>query len=294
VNFDAALPRAGTQHYPPLIEVNYCAHVLAVDTLERLGSVIGQRPLLLPLPLERAFEINTPFDFELAQWLYHRTPPPPLHATSSVCTAQDLTSDYGRTRAYDRPWPHFVTDGFLPRIAYDAAARHAIASDNADCDGTRTTVANRFFLTPTTATPELAPIIAFFRDGRDALARDYGVDLTDTYLRIELAADTEEFWQVPHIDTKEKRITIIVFLTSDHPGDLGTDLGTSNATDAQRTRVPWAENRALVFRTAPGRWYSFTKRSFVGVRRVLLANFVEAANWRSLDQVWDLDAVDVK
>ena len=164
---------------------------------------------------------------------------------------------------------------------------------DADCDGTRTTVAGRFFLTPTTATPELAPIIAFFRDGRDALARDYGVDLTDTYLRIELAADTEEFWQVPHIDTKEKRITIIVFLTSDHPGDLGTDLGTSNATDAQRTRVPWAENRALVFRTATGRWHSFTKRSFVGVRRVLLANFVEAANWRSLDQVWDLDAVDV-
>ena len=49
MNFDAALPRAGTQHYPPLIEVNYCAHVLAVDTLERLGSVIGQRPLLLPV-----------------------------------------------------------------------------------------------------------------------------------------------------------------------------------------------------------------------------------------------------
>ena len=38
MNFDAALPRAGTQHYPPLIEVNYCAHVLAVDTLERLDQ----------------------------------------------------------------------------------------------------------------------------------------------------------------------------------------------------------------------------------------------------------------
>ena len=56
MNFDAALPRAGTQHYPPLIEVNYCAHVLAVDTLERLGSVIGQRPLLLPVA-HRALEL---------------------------------------------------------------------------------------------------------------------------------------------------------------------------------------------------------------------------------------------
>ena len=132
-------------------------------------------------------------------------------------------------------------------------------------------------------------MVKFFRDARPELEAAYGVDLNDTYLRLEIATDTEAFWQVPHVDTAEKRVTIIVFLTSDHPGDLGTDLLASDASAAVRVRVAWAENRALVFRTAPGRWHSFTKRSFEGSRRVLLANFVEAENWRSVEQVWDLD-----
>ena len=63
--------------------------------------------------------------------------------------------------------------------------------------------------------------------------------------RIELAQDNKSFWQVPHIDTFEKRITIIVYISSEEE-DLGTDLFSDDKTFVKR--VEWMPNRCFILK----------------------------------------------
>ena len=186
---------------------------------------------------------------------------------------------------YTDPWEHFVIDNFLPKDILKSLQEIIIHSDNSTCDGTRTPVVNRYFFTPNKLDTLTLSVIDFFRTNTKNFEAQFGYDLQNSYLRVELAQDNDGFWQVPHIDTFEKRITIIVYIDCEDK-DLGTDLYSSP--DSNYTRVEWKNNRCFVFRTDETKWHGFTKRNFKGNRRVLLVNYVDKDNWNSKDQVWDM------
>lgn len=106
-----------------------------------------------------------------------------------------------------------------------------------------------------------------------------GIALEGTYLRIEYCRDTDGFWLEPHTDIGTKRITILIYLSTDEGGEtLGTDVY-----DDQRqwaATVPGDFNCGLVFIPSADSWHGFHKRPIKGVRRSLMLNYV-GPEWRS-------------
>ncbi len=187
-------------------------------------------------------------------------------------------------KKFDEPWEHYVIDNFLPDNIYNQLKEIDIKSNNSFCDGSRTPITGRFFFTPDKNDSLTNDVVKFFQDNKNNFEINYGYSLEDSYIRIELAQDNDSFWQVPHLDTFEKRITIIVYISSDDV-DLGTDL--YNDKKESIKRIEWAPNRCFIFKTDKNKWHGFKKRKFKGNRRVLLVNFVDKNNWKSKEQVWD-------
>lgn len=185
---------------------------------------------------------------------------------------------------YNTPWEYFIIDNFLPKNILLSLKTLKINSDNSQCNGTRTPVINRYFFTPEKSDNKTLEVVNFFQTNTTAFEKQFGYDLSNSYIRIELAQDDNNFWQVPHIDTLEKRITIIVYIEG--KGDLGTDLY-SSPNEEYHTRLEWKINRCFVFKTDKTKWHGFTKRPFEGNRKVLLINYVDKNKWKSKDQVWD-------
>jgi len=185
---------------------------------------------------------------------------------------------------YNTPWEYFIIDDFLPEDILMSLQDIKINSDNSKCDGSKTNIVKRYLYTPQKTDTTTSAVVDFFRNNTKLFEKQFGYNLSDSYMRIELAQDNDNFWQVPHIDTLEKRITIIVYIQG--KGDLGTDLYTS-PDQHYHTRLEWKPNRCFVFKTDETKWHGFTKRPFDGNRKVLLINYVDKNKWKSKDQVWD-------
>ena len=188
---------------------------------------------------------------------------------------------------YDEPWEHFLIDDFLPDDIVQGLKELPVKSDNSKADGTRTNVTGRWFFTPDKTDDFTLKVVDYVRDNKKKFEEDYGYDLSNSYLRMELAKDDNGFYQERHLDTLEKRITMIVFISKEDPDvDLGTD-AFYDEHGIQSKRATWKENRCFIFKPTKDTWHGFTKREFKGERRVLLINFVDKDNWNSRDQVWD-------
>ena len=107
-----------------------------------------------------------------------------------------------------------------------------------------------------------------------------GADFRGSYLRIEYCQDRSGFWLEPHMDIKEKRITIQIYLNEGEGADaLGTDLYDRNK--RWHSRTPSTLNQGMAF--LPQEPYSFhgvEKHSIARVRRSLIINYV-SDDWRS-------------
>jgi len=111
------------------------------------------------------------------------------------------------------------------------------------------------------------------------LERETGADFSGGFLRIEYCQDTGGFWLEPHTDIGAKLITLTIFL-SDAPGseDWGTDIY-----DNERRhigRAPGAFNNGYAFIPASDTWHGVEKRTFNGIRRSIIINYVKP-EWRS-------------
>jgi hypothetical protein len=106
-----------------------------------------------------------------------------------------------------------------------------------------------------------------------------GLDLDGTFLRIEYCRDGDGFWLEPHTDIGAKRITILLYLSTDDGGETwGTDVY-----DEQRrfvASIPGDFNCGLVFIPSPNSFHGFEKRPITGLRRSLMLNYV-GPEWRS-------------
>ena len=111
----------------------------------------------------------------------------------------------------------------------------------------------------------------------------FGTKLAGTYLRIEIAQDTDGFWLEPHSDLGVKLFTMLLY-TSKDPGhaDLGTDIY-----DAEKQHVgrsPFESNGALVFVPSDITFHGFERRRIEGVRKSVIINYV-TNDWRAREQL---------
>lgn len=192
---------------------------------------------------------------------------------------------------YSEPWEHYMEDDFLPIDILENLKSIKINSNNAFVSGTRTGIPGRHFFTPEKNDDITKKLIDHIIGRTKEFQDKFGYDLSDSYLRVELAQDDENQWIVPHLDVLDKRITMIVYIDhdDDQTTDLGTDLYTSE-NDSKYVRAEWKNNRCLVFKPTEEKWHGIKKRSYKGRRLVLLINYVSKDSWKSLDQIWEIDS----
>jgi CMP-N-acetylneuraminic acid synthetase len=59
-----------TQDLPPVMEENSCLYLFEGETLRQHNSRIGRRPLMYPIPLEEAWDIDEEIDWAIAEVLH--------------------------------------------------------------------------------------------------------------------------------------------------------------------------------------------------------------------------------
>jgi hypothetical protein len=112
-----------------------------------------------------------------------------------------------------------------------------------------------------------------------AIEKKFNLDLTGTFLRIELTQDTDGFWLEPHTDIGVKKFTMQIYLSRE--AEAGT-WGSSIYKDSQTfvRNVPFRSNSANVFVPSPHTWHGFEPRPINGVRKSLIVNYV-TDKWRA-------------
>jgi hypothetical protein len=116
-----------------------------------------------------------------------------------------------------------------------------------------------------------------------AVQTTFNTDLSDTYLRIEYAQDTDGFWLEPHTDIGVKSFTMLLYLSD---GEGYEALGTSIYADKE-THVgesPFAPNLAMIFVPSNNTWHGFETRPVKGVRKSIIINYV-TQDWRAREQL---------
>lgn len=111
----------------------------------------------------------------------------------------------------------------------------------------------------------------------------FGTDLDGSYLRVELAQDTDGFWLEPHTDLGVKLFTMLLYTSKDpRHADLGTDIY-----DVQKNhvgRTSYQSNGALIFVPTDITYHGFEARRIEGIRTSLIINYVAEA-WRAREQL---------
>ena len=116
-----------------------------------------------------------------------------------------------------------------------------------------------------------------------AVQTTFDTDLSDTFLRIEYAQDTDGFWLEPHTDIGVKSFTMLLYLSD---GEGHESLGTSIYADKD-THVgesPFAPNLAMIFVPSNHTWHGFEARPVSGVRKSIIINYV-TQDWRAREQL---------
>ena len=199
--------------------------------------------------------------------------------------AAQLLASFAAAPFGDRPYRHWLPGDMLPAIVLEGLDRLPVKAPRIeDNKGRRETYnSSRLFFGPSAraAHPVCAALAEALQGERvvGAIERMCGVDLRDSFLRIEYCLDTDGFWLEPHTDIGAKRFTMLIYL-SDEPGSeaWGTDILDGDLNLVATT--PYRRNAGLVFVPGADTWHGFHKRRIVGVRRSLIVNYV-APDWRS-------------
>lgn len=191
----------------------------------------------------------------------------------------------GRAQAQRTPFRHWLLTQALPDAAARAVASLPFAPPAiGDTQGRRETHnASRIFFSPDSqaAHPVCAGVAAAFqsRAVTRALERTTGAALAGSFLRIEYCQDTDGFWLEPHTDIGAKLFTMLVYL-SDRPEAEGWGTDIYDAALTHLGSAPGGFNKGLIFIPGADTWHGVEKRSFAGVRRSIIINYVKP-EWRS-------------
>jgi len=117
----------------------------------------------------------------------------------------------------------------------------------------------------------------------DRIEEHFGTNLDGSYLRVEIAQDTDGFWLEPHTDLGVKLFTMLLYTSKDPShANLGTDIYDAEKKHAGRS--PFESNGALVFVPSDITYHGFERRKIDGVRKSVIINYV-TNDWRAREQL---------
>ena len=107
-----------------------------------------------------------------------------------------------------------------------------------------------------------------------------GIDLSNSYVRLEVICDRKGFWLKPHCDIKEKLMSCLLFVNKHNESeDLGTDFYDSNLKLVKT--LPYKDNYGYFFSSGPNTWHGMEKKDIVKERRCLQVNYVDfKTDWK--------------
>ncbi|MBS0244491.1 MAG: 2OG-Fe(II) oxygenase [Proteobacteria bacterium] len=122
----------------------------------------------------------------------------------------------------------------------------------------------------------------------DRIQSHFGTKLAGSYLRLEYAQDTDDFWLEPHTDLGVKVFTMLLYLSKDAAHrDLGTDIYDTEKKHVGRS--PFVPNGAMVFVPSTITYHGFEPRKIQGIRKSVIINYV-TNEWRAREQLSFPDA----
>ncbi len=214
----------------------------------------------------------------------------PLQAHSTAIHEQNIiagaASSFTHAELKTTPYKHWLFEGALPEpMCQDIVALPIYPADGYDTMGKRDSHNElRQFVSPAMRKEyavfnELANI---FSDKAviKSIEQLCNVSFSGSYLRIEYCQDKNGFWLEPHMDIKEKLITIQIYLnTGEGAEDLGTDI--YNPDKSYFGRAPSVMNQGMIFvPKEPNSFHGFEKRKIPDTRRSLIINYV-TDDWRA-------------
>lgn len=210
-----------------------------------------------------------------------------IGSTQGVVAA--LLKSFDRKQQHEQPYRHWFLSSCLPEeLVDDIVALPFEVPDLGDVSGKRelhNSTRTYFDMENQEKHDCCAAVAQAFQDRQitDRIERDFDIDLTGTYLRIEYAQDTGNFWLEPHSDLGVKSFTMLIYMSKDPShAELGTDIY-----DAEKRHVgrsPFSPGGALIFVPANDTFHGFEPRNIEGVRKSIIVNYV-TSEWRAREQL---------
>lgn len=210
----------------------------------------------------------------------------PAASLSPLAVSASTVSAAANARRMTQPFRHWLFKDMLPQaVCHDIIALPIASSSVAETYGKRDSHNEvRRFLSPAMQAqyPVMRAVAEAFQGEPVVRAIETlcSVSFKGSYLRIEYCQDKGSFWLEPHMDIKEKFITIQLYLnTGPDAATLGTDL--YDAEKKPFSAAPSLLGDGMAFLPKePGSWHGFEKRTIADVRRSLIINYV-TDDWRS-------------
>ncbi|MDE1145224.1 MAG: 2OG-Fe(II) oxygenase [Azospirillaceae bacterium] len=201
-------------------------------------------------------------------------------------TAPHLRASLAAAERDDKPYRHWYLDGVFPPAVAEALATLPFAAPDIDDTRGRRETHNSTRTFMAAENQMLYPVCGAVAQAFQApetvalLARQFGVDLTGASLRVEYCLDREGFWLESHTDIGAKLFTMLVYLSTGPDAEkLGTDI-MDGPDGGHAGRASGRFNTGLVFIPASDTWHGFARRSFRGIRRTIIINYVKP-EWRA-------------
>ena len=190
-----------------------------------------------------------------------------------------------KSSKYQSPFNYWIIDEPLSDNAIDEIYKTPIPSGDVIFDGTRAGDKNgkdllsklRVFIDQNNYTefPNLKNLISEMqsKECQKLIEGMLNVNLTNSYVRVEVIADKDGFWLEPHCDIKEKLMSGLIFVNNANESEeLGTDFYNEKLEKVKT--VPYKHNYGYLFTSGPNTWHGMEKKKIVKERRCIQVNYV--------------------
>ena len=190
-----------------------------------------------------------------------------------------------KSSKYQSPFNYWTINEPLSDNAIDEIYKTPIPSGDVIFDGTRAGDKNgkdllsklRVFIDQNNYTefPNLKNLISEMqsKECQKLIEGMLNVNLTNSYVRVEVIADKDGFWLEPHCDIKEKLMSSIIFVNKyGEDENLGTDFYHPDLSIAKT--IPYRNNYGYIFTAEKNSWHGLEKKKIKKERRCLQINYV--------------------
>ena len=190
-----------------------------------------------------------------------------------------------KSSKYQSPFNYWIIDEPLSDNAINEIYKTPIPSGDVIFDGTRAGDKNgkdllsklRVFIDQNNYTefPNLKNLISEMqsKECQKLIEGMLNVNLTNSYVRVEVIADKDGFWLEPHCDIKEKLMSSIIFVNKYGEGEnLGTDFYHPDLSIAKT--IPYRNNYGYIFTAEKNSWHGLEKKKIKKERRCIQINYV--------------------